>query len=304
MEPSFWLYVLCIDLEQCVQLFVIIPIVRQQYDKKNRCFTLKPLSKDWFEMSDVSKRRFVKSVWVPVYGYKTIEKQKSYPEIGYFKEILAVGSAVIKQDYRDEAEKLDWSTYSDDYISAFIDSASGNYVAPEMFVGCSNKELGFRLVLAQSLNLTQHSNVEILQDFIFAYGLIEEGNKWVKPLAGYEEVIRVKRDENDIISFVEFRIEYLRDYLAARNSALRLYYYRERDAVFQEKPDFNFSELEILRDEDHDRCEIRSYDIDETGDIPRATWAILTARRTDVDVEEDLPDFSETTDENLSLIHI
>lgn len=261
-------------------------------------FNLKPLTKKWFEMTDLQKRRFANGTWIPVYGIKTISEEKRYPEAGFFKEILVIGAAVIFEEHREEAEEQGWSRYSHDNSSAFLHWTSGDYVKAEAFTGNSDNEIGFRLVLSQHTNPNQKPTVQLLQDFIYAYALIEEGDVWLKPMAGYEEVVRVKRDKKGVIIFAEIRIEYLRDYLAARNAALRLYYYRERDAVFANKPDFGFEELEARKSDDHDRFEIRSYDIDQTGDRPGSSWAIFTARRTDVDPDEDIPDFSESTDEN------
>ncbi len=258
---------------------------------------MKKLSKEWFELGDVRKRYFSKAAWVPVYGFKNIHKDGAYPELGYSSEILVVGSAVIFEEHRKEAEKVDWGQYSNDNSSAYINS-DGHYFKADAFTGWSNEHLGFRLVLSQSINSDHPPNVEINQDFIFAYGLILEGNKWLKPHAGYEEVIRVERNEKGVITFVEIRTEYLRDYLAARKAALRLYYYRERDAVLPSDPDFDWPEDNSIINEEHNRCEVRCHEIDETGDIPGSTWAVFTARRTDVDPHEDIPDFSIHNDDN------
>ena len=132
---------------------------------------MKKLSKEWFELGDVRKRYFSKAAWVPVYGFKNIHKDGAYPELGYSSEILVVGSAVIFEEHRKEAEKVDWGQYSNDNSSAYINS-DGHYFKADAFTGWSNEHLGFRLVLSQSINSDHPPNVEINQDFIFALSLI------------------------------------------------------------------------------------------------------------------------------------
>lgn len=258
---------------------------------------MKKLSKEWFELEDLRKRYFSKSTWVPVYGTYTIDETETYPSVGYSSEVLAIGAAVIFQSHRAKAEAQDWSQFSHQESSAYLNEEK-MYSNPDTFTDNSGSKIGFRLVLSQSMNSGHSSRVEIHQDFIFAYGLVEEGDKWLKPSAGYDEVIRVKRDEDGVIRFVEFRMEYLRDYLAARNAALRLYYYRERDAVLSDKPDYGWEEPHYITDNQHYSCEVQVTEIDKSGDIAGSTWAVFTARRTDVDPEEEIPDFSSNTDEN------
>jgi len=258
---------------------------------------MKKLSKKWFELEDHRKRYFSKSTWVPVYGIQTIDETKTYPLVGYTSEVLLISAAVVFQSHRAEAEEQDWTQFSHQVSSAYL-SKQNVYSNPDAFTDNSGSKIGFRLVLSQSMNSGHPPRVEIHQDFVFAYGLVEEGDKWLKPSAGYDEVIRVKRGEGGIIRFVEIRMEYLRDYLAARNAALRLYYYRERDAVLADKPDYGWNEPHYISDKPHDRCEVRITEIDKSGDIAGSTWALFTARRTDVDPEEEIPDFSSSTDEN------
>lgn len=255
------------------------------------------LSKEWFELQDVRKRLFAKQAWIPVYGFKEFPKIGNYPEVGYVSEMLGIGAAVIFEGNREDAEKLGWSQYSQDPSSAHLFS-DGRYLPVDSFAGYSEEQIGFRLVLSQSSNSNHLQNVQIHQDFVYAYELIEEGNKWLKPNAGYEEVIRAERDENNVITYVEIRSEYLRDYLAARGAALRLYYFRQREAVLNDDPKFDWPDDYSILAEEHNRCEVRCFQIDQTGDRPGSTWALFTARRTDVDIEEDIPDFSDETDEN------
>lgn len=255
------------------------------------------LSKEWFELGDVRKRLFSKQAWIPVYGSKEFQSIGKYPDVGYESEFLLIGSAVIHSKNREEAGRLDWNQYSQNGNSSYL-FTDGRYLSADAFTDWSEEQIGFRLVLSQSINSNHPRNVQIHQDFIYAYELIEEGDKWLKPNAGYEEVIRAERDADNIICYVEIRSEYLRDYLAARGAALRLYYFRQRDVVLNKDPKFGWPKNHSILDEPHNRCEVCCYPIDQSGAAPGASWAIFTARRTDVDVEEDIPDFTDETDEN------
>jgi len=258
---------------------------------------MKKLSKEWFELKDLRKRYFSKSTWVPVYGTNTIDETEAYPSVGYTSEILSIGAAVIFHKHRAESEKQDWHHFSLGESSAYLNEQNV-YSNPDTFTDNSGSKIGFRLVLSQSMNSGHPLRVEIHQDFIFAYGLVEDGDKWLKPSAGYDEVIRVQRDDDAVIKFVEIRMEYLRDYLAARSAALRLYYYRERDAVIANRPEYGWNEPHYISDEQHDRCEVRITEIDKSGGMAGSTWAVFTARRTDIDPDEEIPDFSSNSDEN------
>ena len=258
---------------------------------------MKKFSKEWFELSDLRKRLFSNAAWIPVYGYKTVSENGRYPDVGYNSETISIGAAAIFAEFREDAEKLEWTDFNRTDHSPFL-SNENEYFETSSFFDWGEKKLGFSLAMSRYLNSSHPRQVEIHQDFIFAYGLINEGNIWVRPHSGYETVIKAEVNEKNEITYVAIRGEYLRDYLAARNAALRLYYYRERDSVLSEKPGFGWPEEYSIIDERHHRCEVRWHEIDETGDIPGSTWALFTAKRTDVDPDEEIPDFSDSDDES------
>ena len=254
------------------------------------------LSQEWFELRDLRRRLYSRAVWVPVYGTILPLERGSYPDVGHVEETLAVGSAVIFNDKRDKAEALDWHYWSLDNTAPYLD-ADGHYFEAESFYDDPDGRLGLRIVLTHYLNSAHPRQVHINQDFVLAYGLLEEGDYWVRPNEGYEQVVRAKRGDDGTITFVEIRAEYLKDYLAARNSALRLYYYRQRRAVLQDDPKFGWPEDCTLVSEPNDRLEVRCNEIDASGDFPGTTWAVFKAWRTDVDPEEEVPDFSGNDDD-------
>jgi hypothetical protein len=77
-------------------------------------------------------------------------------------------------------------------------------------------------------------------DFVITLGLKREGNAWVSINEDYVEVVRLKLDEDNRPRLLEVRAEQLKDYLCARRMALRMSSYRERQAVFEAEPNFNW----------------------------------------------------------------
>lgn len=257
---------------------------------------MKELSQEWFELQDHRRRLFSRAVWIPVYGVIVPIKRGRYPETGFVEETLAVGSAVIFADKREKAEELDWHYWPFDDTGSYL-KQDGRYIEAESFYNDSDGRLGFRLVLSQHYNSAHPRQVCINQDFVMAYGLLEEGDYLLRPGEGYEQVVRLRRDPQGTIVLVEVRAEYLKDYLAARNAALRLYYYRQRRAIVDTNPEFDWPDDFSLSSEPHDRLEVRCNEIDASGDSPGTTWALFSAWRTDVDPEEEVPDFSGNDDD-------
>lgn len=257
---------------------------------------MKEFDKEWFELQDYRRRLFSRAVWIPVYGTVLPVNRGKYPEIGHVQETMAVGSAVIFNDKRKEAEELEWHYWQFDNTVPYLED-NGKYVEAESFHDSLDGRLGFRLVLGQYYNAAHPRHVFINQDFVMAYGLLEEGEYWLRPGDGYEQVIRLKKNEDGEVLFVEVRAEYLRDYLAARNAALRLYYFRQRRAVIDYDPNFDWPKDFSLCSEPHDKLDVRCTEIDASGDHPGASWGFFKAWRTDVDSEEEVPDFSENNDD-------
>lgn len=141
------------------------------------------LSKEWFELADHQRRLFSRNVWVPVYGSVLPLERGQYPDIGHIEETLAVGTAVVFHDQREKAEELDWHYWSPDSTSPDLDG-DGQYFEAESFYDDPEGRLGFRLVLTNYLNSAHPRQVLINQDFVLAYGLLEEGDYWLRPNEG------------------------------------------------------------------------------------------------------------------------
>jgi hypothetical protein len=163
---------------------------------------MEEFSQEWFELRDLRRRLFSRAVWIPVYGSIYPIKRGEYPEIGHVEETLIVGSAVIFRDKREQAEELGWHDWSHRDTTPYLDG-EGRYIEAETFNDNADGRLGFRLVLSQHFNSTHARQVFIHQDFVMAYGLLEEGNHWLRPSEGYEQVIRLTRDDEGAVTFIE-----------------------------------------------------------------------------------------------------
>ena len=256
-------------------------------------------SKEWFELVDQRKRPYARKVWIPVYELDRLKKIGNYPESGHIEDMLIVDSAVIFCDCRKMAKDLDWLHWPRRDVTPFIND-QGEYCGAENFLGRDEQHLGFRIVLKQYFNSLHPSQVFLHQDFIHAYGLMKEDNRWLRPNEGYEEVVRLTENSQNETTSVEIRAEYLRDYLAARNAALRINYFRKRDAVFDENPNFAWPDDAKLVSEPNCTCEVHCSEIDESGHRPGTKSTAVKVWRTDVDTEADVPEISQHKDGNIA----
>lgn len=256
-------------------------------------------SKEWFELVDQRKRPFARNVWIPVYGLVQPLKIGKYPEFGHIEDMLMVDSAIIFCNCRKKAEDLDWFYWSRRDVMPFIND-QGEYCGAERFFDRDERHLGFRIVLKQYFNSLHPPQVFLHQDFIHAYGLMKEGNRWLRPNEGYEEVVRLTENSQNETTLVEIRAEYLKDYLAARKAALRIYYFRQRKAIFDKDPNFAWPDDAKLVSEPNYRCEVHCNEVDESGYRPGTKWMAIKVWRTDVDTEADLPEISQRKDGNIA----
>jgi hypothetical protein len=143
---------------------------------------MEEFSQEWFELRDLRRRLFSRAVWIPVYGSIYPIKRGEYPEIGHVE--------------------LGWHDWSHRDTTPYLDG-EGRYIEAETFNDNADGRLGFRLVLSQHFNSTHARQVFIHQDFVMAYGLLEEGNHWLRPSEGYEQVIRLTRDDEGAVTFIE-----------------------------------------------------------------------------------------------------
>lgn len=257
---------------------------------------MQKFSKDWFELTDHRRRLFSRAVWIPIYGSQKLTNEGKFGLEGHEEEFLMVGSVLIDNKKREIADRLGWHEVGIPDTSHFVFS-DGRYKQVQTFLYNDDEPLGEFIVLSQYINHANERVIHISQDLVFALGLIEEDDKWLCANEGYEEVIRVERNDKGGISFVEIKAAYLRDYLAARKMALRLYTFRTRKATLEHEPNFDWPEHGEIVNEPHDRCVVGVTEVNQDGEVPGIRM-MMKVWRTDVDEDEDVPEFGPESDSN------
>jgi hypothetical protein len=257
----------------------------------------------WFRYPDLKSRNFSKSVWIPLRASEDLRREKEFGQLGYVRETFACGTLAVPVEHRELGEKLRW-------MQIGLIHEIGHYSGPEGYKTTdqywldwpSPNAAGIHLVLPQHLGGDHPSEWHLNQDVLFALRLERENDAWVTRDEGYIEVVRLTRDAEGNPHRMEIRAEHLRDYLAARGMALRMVWYRDRDAIVEDAAAFGIG-AEDTEEKPNFRWEGRCYAVHEgSGDPIGSQTAVFHAWRTDVDPEEDVPEFGPENDQNVDHI--
>jgi len=255
------------------------------------------MNQEWFEMLDLRKRFYDKAVWIPLRAVNTVLSIGKYGYLGHKEEFFGAGTLAVPLNKKADAEKLGWEDVGiiHDHCS-YVDE--GIYHQADLYEDYEGKFTGIHLLLAQRGNSAEHSVWHLHQDLVIALGLKREGDIWICPDEGYIDVAHLKRREDGSAYLLEIRAEYLKDYLCAKNMALYITSYRNREIVVEDASFINWPENPMSQIKGGDRWEGRVVEIHEGGNPFGAKTAIFHVSRTDVDPEEDVPTFDFPTDEN------
>jgi hypothetical protein len=221
---------------------------------------MKQVNQEWFEMPDIRRRRFSKSVWIPLRAVYHNERQGKYGYEGYKEDLFFAGSIAVPVKHAGSVEKLGWEqmSYDDD---------------PNVW--------------------------HLHQDLVLALGLKREGNSWICPKDGYVEVARLKVADRNKPILLEIKAEYLRDYLCARDMALYITSFYRRDLIAADASAICWNDGSARKEDAHGRWEGRVTAIHEGGHPFGGKMAVFHVARTDVDETDDVPDISGIpTDDN------
>lgn len=257
---------------------------------------------DWFLFKDNRRLPLQDAVWVPLRAIEDFKKEKTFGEVGYLRDTFACGSLAVPVEHRALAEKLGWSDIGVGHETGSYADEKGYKPAEQYWFDWSSRDggpIGVNLVITQGFGW-EDSVWQLNVDLITALSLRQEGDLWVKSDEGYVDVVRLHRDTSGQPKRLEIRTEHLRDYLAARQMALRVAWYRDRDAVLRSGEHIEWRENPPSKEEPHYRFEARYHDLHEGSGLPfGGQSAVFTARRTDVYPEDDVPKFGPETDENI-----
>lgn len=253
------------------------------------------MDKNWFDLRQKAKRTYAESVWVPLCVME-VNAQGRYNEHGYLEDFEGANSVAVFVEKMDLAEEsFGWS--SDTEARPWSDI--NFYKTADTYSHNAEIDLGFRLALRQSVPDQPSPIWHLHQDFVIALELIEEGDSWVRPAENYVEVARLRRNKYGHVSGIEAKAEFLKDYLCARNCALRIASYRERSAVLAHLGEIDFPEEGLSFELEGGRLEERAWAIDQSGSPFGSTVSVFKMSRNDVDPDDDVPTMPHETNENV-----
>ena len=252
------------------------------------------MDKNWFDLRPQFRRSYAQAVWIPL-SILDGRRQGNHGTANYRQIFEGAHSIAVPLDKRDLGERYSWSDNSDPRPWA----EPGFYKAADVYCHNAETDVGFRLVLRQSVAGQPHAVWHLHQDFVIALDLLREGNSWVRPAEGYIEVARLRHDDDGKPIGIEVRAEFLQDYLCARNSALRIASYRNRDAILEELGDIDFPKEGRVQEVSGGRLEERAWAIDGSGSPFGSSVGVFKVARNDVDAEADVPTMGPETNDNV-----
>lgn len=254
------------------------------------------MNQEWILQTRETRRTFSNATWVPLRASVNDEKG-DVKNIGYISEYFGCGSAAFPPEHRELVEKrLGWSDIGIGHTVAPYAYEDGYYASIDQFQYNDKEPIGVNLVFEHPQPVVGGKQWILNSDLVVALRLIKEGTNWVRPEENFVVVARESFDEQGEYRLIEIKREYLLDYLAARNLALRLSYYRQRVENVTSLEATHYAGLESHQEErDSGRYELLIRDINE---VFGGSWAMFRAWRTDVDDDEDAPVMGPETNEN------
>jgi hypothetical protein len=255
-------------------------------------------TKDWFDLSSEIRRRYAARSWIPLRLARSV-KQGKFGQADYSQIYEGAHSLLVPLENRATAS-YGWSDDSGDHQPLAYGDA---YKPVDVYQHQDKKDLGVRLVLKQSLPGMKNSEWYLNQDLVFALSLMREGDKWLRPHEGYIDVVRLSRDEQGEPVAMEIRAEFLRDYLEARQAALRVSSYRERDGMISPDDARTFVGEQEYTEIEGGRLSRRAWETDDRGSRVGGGVSVMRVFRTDVDPLADVPILGNETDLNTKSEH-
>lgn len=149
--------------------------------------------------------------------------------------------------------------------------------------------VGTGLVIEQTFDGEAPTEWHLHQDFVISLGLQRQGDIWLRPIEGFQEVVRLVRDDRDRPVRLDVRTEHLRDYLKARGTYLLLSSYRSRRQIVADASHVKWMSevVEEIRGEDKWVGVNRA--IHEGGMPYGSSTGVFHASRTDIDEDDEVP---------------
>jgi hypothetical protein len=244
------------------------------------------MNEAWILQTSEIRRPFARAAWIPLRAFQG-EETRGSKEVGYVSDLFACGSVAFPGQHREFAEGLGWSDIGIGHTVVPYVYKDGHYSPIDEYQYNDKESVGINLVFEHPQPVVGGRQWILNPDLVVALRLIKEGHNWVRPEEDFTVVAREVVGGDGDHRLIEIKREFLLDYLAARNLALRLSCYRQRvENVLnlKESPYAKTSEVSYQRY--GGRYELRIRDLDA---VYGGSWASLRIWRTDVDQEEDAP---------------
>lgn len=259
------------------------------------------MNQEWFEMLDIRRKNYSKSVWIPLRAAQCNESEIPFGYNGYKETFFGSGSVAVPAASIAAAKTLGWMDIGiRQNHSGWVD---GNiYTTAETFVDCGEGFDGVCLVLEQ-VSQDESANIwHLNQDLVITLGLIRENDSWICPKDGYAEVARLKMMAEKPV-LMEIKAEYLKDYLCARNMALYMTQYHSRNTICNDAAHITWLDGKSTALDDAENWnwnwEGGLGEIHEGGMPFGGKTHVTHIMRTDIDTSEDVPDMADRpTDKN------
>ncbi len=244
------------------------------------------MEQQWFEMSEIRRRRLAEAVWIPLRWIEQIRRDGRLGHSGYVEETRGVGTLAVPVRHRRSASQLQWQDVcSGNEHRGYVER--GRYRPADEYRDGNPPWTGLHLVLEQRGNSEEQDQWHLHQDLVIALGLKREDDVWVRPDEGYETIVKLHQAEDGRPWGIEIRASHLRDYLCARKMALYVASYQGRVEICERADHISWSSHQIQ--DDSAMWEGHVVAIHEGGMPHGGGTAVLQVSRTDVDPEVDVP---------------
>ncbi len=249
------------------------------------------MNQDWFEMKDIRRKDFNKSVWIPLRAVYFHESEVKYGYAGYKKDFFGTGSIAVPIDNLESVKKLGWNDIGISHEhSGYVEDDT--YTPADIYKDYSGKVEGVHLILEQRTLDDEPHTWCLNQDLVLALALRREGNSWVSPQDGYIEAARIRKTDEGKTTVIEIKAQYLKDYLCARKMALYMTHYYSRNCITEDTSFINWESDPSSDSNETDRWEGIVSPIHEGGHPYGEKMAVFHMARTDVEDTDDVPDIS------------
>ncbi|MBW2044325.1 MAG: hypothetical protein JRI96_05490 [Deltaproteobacteria bacterium] len=259
------------------------------------------MDKSWFEMQDLIKKDYEKSVWIPLLSQQVLTIKGKMGYSGHMEEYFGAVAIMFPEEKSGDALKLEWSDISIGHDNRpYADEKE--YFEAGNFRHYGNGLEGTYLVLQQFFDYSDEVPVwHLSQDLVLALGLWRQQDVWLLPKENYIEIAKLKRNDKGRPVCIEIRAEHLKDYLTARKMGILLSRFHSRREITMHDNVIGWPEgYQKTEKNDAFRWEGRCTAIHEGNCSPYGSeMAVFHVGRTDVDYDEDVPVYGFPNDGNV-----